>query len=315
MKCTGYVTPVLLIALAMPIALFMSPGEFFRFARKAPIAIVSMIYTLKTTESGEREMESERLYYPTSPMFIDDLSSEILKNKIEEVTFQGKDRGGRTLKLYGWYVPAEKGKPTILYSSGNRAPITRIERYELLVKNGYGFLAYEYPGYGKSKGEPSEESLYASIRLASNFLENEKGVDNTKQILLGISLGGAVSVDLASNGDFKALVLGATFTSIPEVFYHRREGVPRWWFPVSHRLHQRFDSLSKINRVRCPLLIVHGKDDSSIPIEMGRKLFDAAEQVPSKQFIERPGEGHETFQLEAVNQILDFLEDLKPAPS
>jgi len=106
-------------------------------------------------------------------------------------------------------------------------------------------------------------------------------------ILYGESLGGAVAIELAGHVQPAGLVVESTFSSLADVARIHYPLLPTRWLLQYH-----YDSIARMGLVRCPKLHFHGKDDSLVPIELARRLFDAASEP--KQFIETPGEHNES---------------------
>ena len=192
---------------------------------------------------------------------------------------------GDDQKIHGWYFPCELGDtaPTVLFFHGNAGNIShRLSTAQFFVGLGVNFFMFDYRGYGQSDGSPSEDALYADARAAYDWLLVTKGIDPDRLFLFGRSLGGAVAVDLATRVKCGGLVVESSFTSTSDMgqrmFPH---------LPVRLLVRYRFDSLGKIGRVNCPVLVTHSPDDEMIPYEMGRDLFDAA--GPHKTFIPLEG--------------------------
>jgi esterase/lipase len=217
----------------------------------------------------------------------------------------------KNIQNYGWYHPAKKGKPTFILSMGNAWPLEGMLSYAKLMKDGYGFLTYEYPGYGSTAGKPTEESLYRSLEAASDFLEKEKSVPISEQIAYGISTGGAVATHVAAQRPFKALILESTMTCFPDFVQSllTRKCYPQW-VPSEAFQHVQiqFDSISKIAQIKCPLLIMHGKEDKLIPYEQAEKLNKKTE-TDQKIFILAPKEGHCIDAQWSIPHIETFLKE------
>ena len=95
------------------------------------------------------------------------------------------------------------------------------------------------------------------------------------------------TVQLAAEvNDARGLIVEGTFTSIPDVFRSFRWG----WLPVSPLITQRFESVRKVADIGSPLLVVHGSEDRLIQPELGRKLYEAAQEP--KQFVLVEGGSH-----------------------
>ena len=157
-------------------------------------------------------------------------------------------------------LPHSKAEKTLLFFHGNGGNIShRGDSLYIFHKLKLNVLIVDYPGYGESEGEPSEESLYQSATAAWQYLVNNKKINPEKIIIFGRSLGGAVAVDLASRVKAGGLILESTFSSVRDVV--------DIVFPVLSELiylRYSFDSSNKINKVTAPVLMIHS------PNEIGR---------------------------------------------
>ena len=129
---------------------------------------------------------------------------------------------------------------------------------------GYAVLFYDYHGYGTSQGQPSEAHLYLDIDAAYAYLTETLKVPPARIIIYGRSLGGAPSIDLATRKPVAGLVLQSTFTTAFRVVTQ----IPLLPF-------DKFHSIDKIVRVRCPVLVIHGRADQVIPFHHGVELYHA----------------------------------------
>ena len=144
---------------------------------------------------------------------------------------------------------------------------------------------YEYPGYGQSHGHPSEESFYQALKAVSQDLV-DRGVPTTDQIAVGWSIGGAVTLGVASDpafAGFKGAVLMNTFTSMPNVIRHMfaRGWDDIAWAKIQGRLQTRFESVNHIENIHCPVAIVSAEEDKRFPqtLRFSDTLFEAANQA------------------------------------
>jgi len=189
-------------------------------------------------------------------------------------------------RLHGWYVPHSQPRAFVLFCHGNGgnvalwADVLRV----LHDRMGVTAMGFDYRGYGRSEGTPSEAGVLADARAARTWLARRAGIPENQIVLMGRSLGGAVAVDLAVDGA-RGLVLESTFTSMPEVGH-----VALPWLPVRTLMQTQFNSLAKIANYHGPLLQSHGTADQLIPFAMGTQLFAAANQP--KQFVTIPGRDH-----------------------
>jgi fermentation-respiration switch protein FrsA (DUF1100 family) len=162
------------------------------------------------------------------------------------------------------------------------------------INGGYGFLAFDYRGYGKSSGNPSEAGLYQDFESAVQFLEKQKQIPVSDQIALGESLGGGVVIDAATRHEFKAVVVYSTFTSIPNMASHllRENNLNALTIlPFKDIVRQDFDSIRKIGLIKSPLIVAHSANDEFIPLKMGQQLYQKSTS-PQKLFILDPNSGH-----------------------
>jgi fermentation-respiration switch protein FrsA (DUF1100 family) len=206
------------------------------------------------------------------------------------------------LSLLSWYLPGHPGRPVILYFHGNGGHIGhRVERMLRFAREGYGVLMPEYRGYGGNPGTPSESGLYADARAALGFLEHE-GVAPNRLVLYGESLGSGVAVELAAQRDVAGVILEAPFTSVAEVAQCHFPYVP-----AARLVIDRFDSRSRIDRVRASILVLHGERDRVVPVRFGRALFDAAPEPKKGWFV--PEAGHEDLaRYGALDAAVAFIE-------
>jgi len=177
-----------------------------------------------------------------------------------------------------WWLPhARTDAPTLLYLHGTfRNLFGNRRKIEALRTAGFSVLAVDYRGWGESSALiPTEESILADARLAWRELKKRQS-DAKKRVIYGHSMGSAVALDLASRlqspADYGGLVLESAFTSFDDVA--STVGVLgsllNLFYPDS------FDSIGKITQVQAPLLMLHGRDDDTIPIALGERLFAAA---------------------------------------
>jgi len=211
-------------------------------------------------------------------------------------------------KLHGWYVsdPQPKGHALLLHGNAGNVTLLADTLRTLNRRHHLSVLALDYRGFGKSEGKPTEDGLYQDARAARHWLAEKEGIQETDVILMGVSIGGAVAVDLAARDGARGLVLSNTFTSLPAAAQHK---VP--WLPMGLMLSTRMDSLSKIKDYHGPLLVSHGEADEVVPFKQGQQLYDAA--PGQKRLITVRGGRHNAEQPEEYRQALDeFLAQLPP---
>lgn len=216
------------------------------------------------------------------------------------------------VRLHGWLLRADSTSPALVISHGNAGNIShRLEFIRQLHRLGCTVFIYDYRGYGRSEGSPSEEGVYLDGTGAFDYLASLDGIDPKRVALFGQSLGGAVAVHVAAKRRPAALILEATFSSARDVAAELYSFLPARFF-----LRSKFDSESTIRKNTAPLLMLHGSVDSIIPVKLGRKLFDAAN--PPKEFIEIRGASHNDVYLVGgdryLQKIREFLHGALPPP-
>lgn len=172
----------------------------------------------------------------------------------------------------GWYEPPNGNKPVILYFRGNAQSFSREhERYEAMVADGYGFLAFDYRGFPGSPGEVTEEHVLADSLAAFDWLKT-KGYPI---VLWGRSLGSGPATYVASEREADALLLETPFLSAVAV------AADRYGFlPVGLLMFDQFPVEQWIKKVAEPVFIAHGTADQTINVRHGKQLY---ELVPNKQ--------------------------------
>jgi len=226
-----------------------------------PFLLVLAAMTAMT--AGCREsVEARFIYYPSRTVGADPSRVGL---RYRDVPFSASDG----VRLHGWFIPG-RVPTTLLYSHGNagnigdRLPIARL----LVDQLGVGVFMYDYRGYGRSDGAPSEAGLASDAQGARAELLRQS-VAPEHVVYFGRSLGAAVTVDLAVAHPPRAVVLEAPFTSVRALANGILPG-------IGYLFRTRWDSLTKIARLQVPLLILHGDADEVIPYAQGQALFAAA---------------------------------------
>lgn len=190
---------------------------------------------------------------------------------------------------HGWFLPVEHARGAVIFSHGNAGNIAdRLESISILRDLGLNVLAYDYGGYGKSSGKPSEKRFYGDIRAMWRFLTEEKGFAPNRIILFGRSLGGAPTAQLATEVAAAGVILESTFTSVDDIASEQFRFLPVRWLTRNH-----FNTVKKVGEIDAPLLIIHSRDDSLIRFHHGEAIFEAAKDP--KEFLEIHGDHNDGF--------------------
>jgi len=151
--------------------------------------------------------------------------------------------------------------PTIVYFYGNASALNYSwTEFRLFRRLGCNVLIPDYLGFGMSSGAPGEQSIYQTADTAYDYLLHRPGVDKTKIISAGWSLGAAAAIHLAHEKNVAGLITLSAFTSMTDM---GRTHYP--FLPVSLMLRHRFENQSKIRDIQCPILLIHGQHDSIVP--------------------------------------------------
>ena len=202
-------------------------------------------------------------------------------------------------RLHAWFVPPAERRPLILYFHGNGGALAdRIARFRTLTKSGVGLLAVEYRGYPGSTGTTTEAGLHRDAEAAYRDVLG-RGVTPQRLIIMGESLGTGVAVALAARHECAALVLDSPYSSVADV-----AAAHYWMFPVRPLLRDPFRSDLKIDKVRAPILMVHGSADQIIPLRFAEKLFALAPEP--KRFLRIDGAGHLAMD-SVLPQVLEWI--------
>lgn len=203
--------------------------------------------------------------------------------------------------IQGWYEAAKPNRPTILFFHGNATLLEMSKwRYLRMHKQGVGYLAIAYRGYGESTGVPSEEGVLIDGIAAYDWL-TAQGIKADDIIIHGHSLGAAVAIHVASQRPAKALLLEAPFMSAAEV---AKAHYP--FLPIDLLMRNKFENTARIRNVRIPVLIAHGTSDIVIPFSQGSALFAMA-NAP-KKFVAMTNSDHNTLTRDGVyNHFWKFV--------
>jgi pimeloyl-ACP methyl ester carboxylesterase len=173
----------------------------------------------------------------------------------------------------------------VLFCHGNAGNVgDRVPHLALLTDAGFDVLAFDYRGYGRSRGRPSEHGTVLDARAARAALLGREAVDPARVLYLGESLGGAVALALAVEQPPAGVVLQSTFTSVRDMARAVYPFVPRAVVPDA------YPSLALVRRLRSPLLVLHGARDEIVPLMQGEALAEAAPEP--KRLHVFPGVGH-----------------------
>lgn len=178
------------------------------------------------------------------------------------------------VSVEAWFLPPSHTEsagraPAIIFAHGNAEVIDYLPgEFQWINELGIGVLVVEFPGYGRSKGNPSQRSITETFVSAYDMLAQRKDVDGSRIVLMGRSIGGGVACALAEKRPSAAMVLISPFTSA-RVFAAA-------YFAPGFLVLDPFDNLSVLRHYSKPVLVFHGKYDEIIPYSHGKTLAEAA---------------------------------------
>ncbi len=246
-------------------------------------------------------LENRLLYHPYT--VADQWESPPPRIQVRDVDLTAADG----TRLHAWWSIPDGWRPddgAVLLCHGNAGNVSfwGWEMADWVTVRKQAVLAFDYPGYGKCDGAPSEAGCYAAADAAYEFLTQTQQVPGKRVLLYGESLGGAVAVDVASRRPHRALILASTFTSFPDLAQEKYPFFPGRWL-----VRNQFRSAEKLRNCPGPVFIGHGTDDTLIPFGHGERLFAAANGP--KEFVTMQGIGHEAPTAEFFERCMRFLEE------
>jgi pimeloyl-ACP methyl ester carboxylesterase len=271
-------------------------------------------------------------YFIYNPLMGLEVKSKNKSIEHEEITYQTTDG----ITIFAWYVPfipkalhagdrantpeelkepIPPGVPgnsggVILFCHGNAGNVSqRIDSFEIFRELGFSTFIFDYRGYGKSEGKPSEKGTYRDAEGAWNYLVREKKVKPEEIIVFGRSLGGGIASYLAKKYQPRALIIESSFTAISDI---ARALVPT--LPLKLLLRFKYNTRERLKDIHCPVLIVHSPDDRTIPFVCGKVLYETAN--PPKKFLRIKGDhlyGFIKSKKKYIKGLREFFDEL-PEP-
>jgi fermentation-respiration switch protein FrsA (DUF1100 family) len=222
------------------------------------------------------------LYFPSKKIFSTPAEIDL---KFEQVSLVTSDN----VRISAWFIPAEKAEYTVIYCHGNGGNLSYYLNVVAFL-NGLNLncLAFDYRGYGDSSGRQTEQGTYLDAEAAYNWVVKEKNISPDKIIIFGWSLGGAIAAHLAAKVDCAALVLDSAFTNYADIAQKHF-----FFLPIKLFAKYNYNTFDYIKNIRCPVMIIHSRDDEVAPFRFGEKLFEAAKEP--KKFVETAGRHNDAF--------------------
>jgi hypothetical protein len=163
-------------------------------------------------------------------------------------------------------------RPAVIFAHGNAELIDHWAGFlQHFPRRGIAVCLVEYPGYGRSQGNPSQGSIRETVIAAFDTLTSRQDIDSAGIILMGRSLGGAAVCLLSKDRPSSGLILLSTFTSVRDM--------ARKYLVPSFLVRDPLDNLSAVSRYGGPVMVIHGLYDEVIPYTHGRRLAEASPQA------------------------------------
>ena len=177
------------------------------------------------------------------------------------------------IKLKSWFAYANPNNKTILFFHGNAGELSaRVYKLNKFHELDLNFLIISWRGFSGNNGKPTEKGLYKDAENAVAWLE-AKGINKKDIILYGESLGTGIAIEIAMKDQYSGVILESPYTSMIDMgkrFYP--------FLPISILQKDKYNSLKKLNMVKSPILVLHGKADTLVPFYMGKKIYDVANE-------------------------------------
>jgi fermentation-respiration switch protein FrsA (DUF1100 family) len=241
---------------------------------------------------------SEAVYHPAHN--IRSTPADI-KLAYEDIAFETSDG----VMLTGWWVPAAEPEGTVLFCHGNAGNIgDRLDTLQIINTLGLNVLIFDYRGYGRSDGSPTEEGTYLDAEAAWDYLVTKKNVAPHQIIVWGRSLGGAIAARTAANHRAGVVIVESTFTSLKDLADDLFVWVPSWLLT-----NYAYDTAHYLENLDVPVLVIHSRDDEIIPFHHGKRLYGSIKGP--KAFLEIQGSHNRGFidcLAEYAPSINDFID-------
>ncbi|NER05673.1 MAG: alpha/beta fold hydrolase [Okeania sp. SIO3C4] len=253
-------------------------------------------------------LQQRFIFFPSSVIKI---TPKDVNLSYEDVWLSVSKKKGKLEQIHGWWIPANSDtsnfQGVLLYLHGNGINIgPNLEQAYRFQKLGFDVLLIDYRGYGLSTGNfPSEAQMYQDVEIVWDYLVNQREINPQNILVYGHSLGGAIAIELATRHPKMAgLIIQSSFTSMQSMVLYRG-GMYRI-FPIKLMLRQIFDSITKLRKLDIPIMLIHGREDGSVPAYMTEQLF-AVTPAKIKDLYIVPGADHNNVAAIAGDEYLERL--------
>ncbi|CAF0998244.1 unnamed protein product [Adineta ricciae] len=286
------------------------------------IMILVLIFGILSSLYGLQDM---LLYQPNEPDTARTIvqTPELFHMEYETIIIETADNE----KLHGYLLTQMRQSEecaTLIFFHGNAGNIGhRLQNAHLLYRTcNINILLFDYRGYGKSTGIPSESGLYTDAQAVYDFVRSRNDLNQGRIILFGRSLGGAVALHLAAylaeneaSPPLHCVIVENTFTSIPDMAKRLFQFFILDYIPTCY-YKNLYSSISKIRHIKVPILFLSGEQDELVPPQMMRKLHDECQSTKKQLTLFSDGQHNTTWLTRNYStQIQKFLTECSTLPS
>lgn len=243
-----------------------------RFLLFALLACVVLLVLL-------RLVERHLVFFPSK--WREEPAPRAFAQALEEVLFQTSDE----VALHGWYLPHDSAVASLVMAHGNAGNVSDRAAWLGLLREAIpvNLFMFDYRGYGKSAGSPSEAGCYRDAEAAYDWLRAK--TPHVPIIAHGHSLGGAVVIELAGRRPLAGLIVESSFTHARDMAKLMFGALPVHWLSA-----MKWASVDKVAKLTMPKLFLHGDQDRIIPFRLGQELY--ARAAEPKRFVTLAGVDH-----------------------
>ena len=253
---------------AIPNPSMITPGNDYSGLVRYTLSSLAVVGGLGLLEMARQRFQHNHMFAPTLyPQGLWEPDEHGLE--LEDVYFTSENG----TRLHGWWIPHRDAVMTVVYCHGNSGNLSeRVDVFRQLLRLKVNIFAFDYQGYGRSDGNPSEDAVFADVRSALDHVAGERGIPWQRIVLFGHSLGGAIAIDGALNRpEIAGLVVQSSLTQASDMAKHFYPDLPLHWISRN-----AFQSIEKVPHLQMPKLFIHGRSDLTVPFEQGERLFEAA---------------------------------------
>jgi fermentation-respiration switch protein FrsA (DUF1100 family) len=210
--------------------------------------------------------------------------------------------------IYGVFIPAPANSPmsniTVIFFHGNSYSMNKFTDVASLFHDmGVNFVMFDYRGFGKSTGKPTEEGLYNDSEAIVKYVLSISNINTNNIFYVGHSLGSATSIETTLKIKPKGLILVAGFTSMDDMTdYYTTYSISGDWV-----LNGKYDNLSKIDRINVPVLLIHGNKDTTVPYWMSKTNYDKAKEPKKLVIVDGANHGNIFVYKTFYDEVKKFL--------